>query len=49
MLSYNLIEKTDKDYRITPIGRAIIAHFNPFLEILETIEKRIFLGRTLSW
>lgn len=38
MLSYNLIEKTDKSYRITPIGRAVIAHFRPFLELLETIE-----------
>ncbi|WP_340820095.1 winged helix-turn-helix domain-containing protein [Methanolobus sp. WCC4] len=39
MLSYNLIERTDKNYRITPIGRAIITHFRPFLDILETIEK----------
>ncbi|WP_164997787.1 helix-turn-helix transcriptional regulator [Methanolobus psychrotolerans] len=39
MLAYNLIERTDKHYHITPIGRAIITHFRPFLEIIETIEK----------
>lgn len=39
MLEHNLIEKTDKTYRITPIGKAIIHHFRPFLDVLETIEK----------
>lgn len=39
MLTYNLIEKTEKDYRITPIGRAIITHFRPFLQLIDTIEK----------
>ncbi|MDI3485283.1 MAG: hypothetical protein PWQ50_503 [Methanolobus sp.] len=39
MLEHNLIEKTDKDYQITPIGKAIIHHFRPFLDIIETIEK----------
>ncbi|WP_407355099.1 helix-turn-helix transcriptional regulator [Methanolobus sp. WCC5] len=39
MQAYNLIEKTDKHYQITPIGRAIITHFRPFLEMIETIEK----------
>ncbi|WP_177188042.1 helix-turn-helix transcriptional regulator [Methanolobus profundi] len=38
MLACNLIAKTDKNYQITPIGRAIITHFRPFLEIIETIE-----------
>jgi predicted transcriptional regulator len=39
MVTSNLIEKTDKHYQITPIGRAIICHFRPFLEIIETLEK----------
>ncbi|MBP1909643.1 helix-turn-helix transcriptional regulator [Methanolobus bombayensis] len=38
MLENNLIEKTDKNYQITPVGRAIIHHFRPFLDIIETIE-----------
>lgn len=38
MVAHRLIEKNDKSYQITPIGRAIIAHFKPFLDILETIE-----------
>ncbi len=39
MLAHNLIEKDDKYYRITPIGKAIITHFSPFLDIIGTIEK----------
>ena len=39
MESSNLISKDDKVYSITPIGRAIIKHFRPFLDILATIEK----------
>ncbi len=39
MLDYDLIEKADKEYRLTPIGKAIITHFRPFLEIIATIEK----------
>ncbi|WP_321429952.1 winged helix-turn-helix domain-containing protein [uncultured Methanolobus sp.] len=39
MLEHNLIEKTNKSYQITPIGRAIIHHFRPFLDVIETIEK----------
>jgi predicted transcriptional regulator len=38
MLSSNLIGKTDKIYKITPIGRAIITSFRPFLEMIESIE-----------
>lgn len=39
MVNYNLIEKADKHYQLTPIGRAMIRHFRPLLEIIETIEK----------
>ncbi|MDG6243956.1 MAG: winged helix-turn-helix domain-containing protein [Methanolobus sp.] len=39
MQACGLIEKTDKHYQITPIGKAIITHFRPFLEMIETIEK----------
>ncbi|WP_342303837.1 winged helix-turn-helix domain-containing protein [Methanolobus sp. ZRKC5] len=39
MVNYNLIKKADKHYQITPIGLAMIRHFRPFLEIIETIEK----------
>lgn len=39
MVNYNLIKKTDKHYQLTPIGKAMIRHFRPFLEIIETIEK----------
>ncbi len=39
MVKYNLIEKVDKHYHITPIGLAMVKHFRPFLEIIETIEK----------
>ncbi len=39
MVNYNLIKKTDKHYLITPIGKAMIRHFRPLLETIETIEK----------
>lgn len=39
MLSYNLIERTDKNYQITPIGRAIITYYRPFLDLIDTLEK----------
>ena len=39
MESSNLISKDDKVYSITPIGRAILKHYRPFLDILGTIEK----------
>ncbi|WP_406655906.1 winged helix-turn-helix domain-containing protein [Methanolobus sp. ZRKC2] len=39
MENSNLISKDDKVYSITPIGRAILKHYTPFLDILSTIEK----------
>lgn len=39
MESANLIQRIDKHYHITSIGKAIIKHYKPFLDILETIEK----------
>ncbi|MDW7731587.1 MAG: winged helix-turn-helix domain-containing protein [Methanolobus sp.] len=35
----NLISKDDKIYSITPIGKAILKHYRPFLDMLSTIEK----------
>ncbi|TGC08966.1 ArsR family transcriptional regulator [Methanolobus halotolerans] len=39
MESSNMISKDDKIYSITPIGKAILKHYTPFLDILSTIEK----------
>jgi len=39
MLTADLISKNDKKYHITPMGKAILDHYRPLLDILETIEK----------
>lgn len=39
MEAANLIQRVDKHYHITSIGKAISKHYKPFLDILETIEK----------
>lgn len=39
MQAANLISKDDKKYFITPIGKAILDHYRPLLDILATIEK----------
>ncbi|MDK2911476.1 MAG: hypothetical protein PWR29_433 [Methanolobus sp.] len=39
MEASNLIQRVDKHYHITSIGKAIAKHYKPFLDILETIEK----------
>ncbi|MBN2111058.1 MAG: winged helix-turn-helix domain-containing protein [Methanosarcinaceae archaeon] len=39
MENSNLIFKDDKIYSITPIGRAILKHYRPFLDMLSSIEK----------
>nr|WP_305891093.1 winged helix-turn-helix domain-containing protein [Methanolobus chelungpuianus] len=39
MEAANLIQRVDKHYHITSIGKAIAKHYKPFLDILETIEK----------
>jgi predicted transcriptional regulator len=39
MQAANLIFKNEKAYYITPIGRAILEHYRPLLDILASIEK----------
>lgn len=39
MVNANLIIKIDKSYHITPMGKAILDHYRPLLDIIGTIEK----------